>query len=175
MKELSEYIELGGCSKPHGIKGAFAFHLYNTEDSVLTKGSKVLLYPKDGSKVSKEGEEHEIASIAFGNKIIVTLKEVKDRNKVEEMIPFSIHFKKSDLPEPEEGEFYLEDLIGLKVISEATGEEVGRVSSHYDNSAQIVLVIRGKQNFEVPFIDNFVKEIDLEAGTVQIVVPEMIG
>ena len=175
QSKTEEYIELGGCSKPHGIKGAFAFHLYNTEDSVLSKGSKILLYPKDGSKVSKDGEEHEIASIAFGNKVIVTLKDVKDRNKVEDMLPFSIHYKKADLPETEEGEFYLEDLVGLKVIDENSGKEVGRVSSHYDNSAQIVLVIRGSINFEVPFIDNFVKEVDIEAGTVHVIVPEMIG
>ena len=91
------------------------------------------------------------------------------------MLPFSIHFKKSDLPEPEEGEFYLQELIGLKVIDENNGKEVGRVSDYYDNTAQIILIIRGEINLEVPFIDNFVKEIDLEAGIVNIVIPQMIG
>jgi 16S rRNA processing protein RimM len=175
MLSKEEYIELGGCSKPHGIKGAFAFHLYNVEDSVLVKGAKVLLFPKDGSKISQDGEEREISSISFGNKVIVTLKGVSDRNLVEDMLPFSIHFKKSNLPEVEEGEFYIEELMGLKVIDENSGEEVGRVSTHYDNTAQIILVVRGSLNFEVPFIENFVKEIDIEAGTVNMVIPEMIG
>ncbi|MFT6069376.1 MAG: 16S rRNA processing protein RimM [Bacteriovoracaceae bacterium] len=170
-----EYIELGRCSKPHGIKGAFAFHLYNTEDSVLKKGSKVYLIPKDGSKLPVEGQEFQISQISFGNKVITFLKEVTDRNKVEEMLPFDIYFKRSDLPEVGEDEFYLDDLIGLSILDAKTGEKVGKISSFYDNSAQIILEIRGEQNIEIPMIDNFVVETNIEEGFMKINVPEYLG
>lgn len=173
--DKSEYIEMGGCSKPHGIKGAFSFHLYNTEDSVLRKGSKIYLMPKDGSSISKNGEEFEISTIAFGNKVIATLKNVDNRNIVEEMLPFSIFYKKSNLPKTDENEFYLEQLVGLEAIDFVTGEKVGRITDYYDNTAQLILVIKGKENFEIPMIDNFVKEIMIEEGKINIVVPKYLG
>lgn len=170
-----EYIQLGKCSKPHGIKGAFAFHLFNQEDSALKKGSKVFLLPREGSKLTSEGEEFEVSQISFGNKVIVFLKEVTDRNKTEEMLPFEIYFKKLDLPEIDEDEFYLDDLIGITAIDSSTGKKIGKVSSFYDNSAQIVLVISGEKEIEIPMIDNFVKETNIEEGFIKIVVPEYIG
>jgi 16S rRNA processing protein RimM len=170
-----EYIQLGKCSKPHGIKGAFAFHLFNQEDSALEKGSKVYLLPREGSKLIAEGEEFEVSKISFGNKVIAFLKEVTDRNKTEDMLPFEIYFKKSDLPEIDEDEFYLDDLVGLSVIDSETNENVGTVSSFYDNTAQVILVIRGDKDIEIPMIDNFVKETNIEEGFIKIVVPEYIG
>ncbi len=170
-----EYIELGRCSKPHGIKGAFALHLYNPEDSTLQKGSKVYLIPKEGSKLQAEGQEFEISQISFGNKVITFFKEVNDRNKVEEILPFDIYFKKSDLPEIGEDEFYLDDLIGLSVIDAKTDLKIGKISSFYDNTAQIILEIRGDQNIEIPMIDNFVVETNIEEGFMKINVPEYLG
>lgn len=176
MKNKNDkYIELGGCSKPHGIKGGFAFHLYNSDSSVLKKGSKVLLTPNSGSKLGEDGEEFEISTISFGNKVIVYLKGIADRNRVEAIIPFTIFFKNEDLPKLEEDEFYLKDLIGLDVINELTGEKVGKIESHYDNTAHIVLVIRGEFELEIPLIDNFVKEVNVEEGMIKIIVPEVIG
>jgi len=176
MKNKNEkYIELGGCSKPHGIKGAFSFHLYNRENSVLVKGAKVLLTPGSGSRLPKEGREYEILKISFGNKVIVFLKEIDNRNQVEEILPFSIYYKQADLPEVNDDEYYIRDLIGLEVIDELTNKKIGKISEYYDNSAQIVLVIQGDENFEVPLIDNFVKEIDIKTNTIRILVPQMIG
>src|SRR5690606_22787869 len=102
------------------------------------------------------------------------LKGVDDRNLSEAMVPFSIHILKSDLPELEEGEVYLNDLIGLDAIHIETKQKIGRIIDIEDNGMQAILVIRGQMMIEVPFVDAFVGEIDLENGTVEINPPEFM-
>ncbi len=170
---MTKLIELGFCRKPHGVKGAFSFHLYNNESSVLEKGFKIQLFPlSSDSTLSKEGEEFEISSISFGNKVIATLKGVDNRNRVEEILPFSILADRSSFPETDEGEIYLSDLVGCQAIDE-DGQVVGEVVDLGFNGVQDILVIQGKEEkIEVLFIDSFVLGIDVEKREIIIKVPE---
>ena len=171
-----ELIELGFCKKPHGIKGGFSFHLFSGEESVLDKGDKIYLFPfDDKSSLPKEGGQFSISSISFGNKTIVYLKEVGNRNQVEAMIPFTIKFPKEELPDAEEGRFYIEDLIGLKVLHAETKEELGLIHKCGDNTVQTILEIKGKLNTSLPLIENFFPEINIEEGYILINPPEVVG
>jgi 16S rRNA processing protein RimM len=159
---VNDYIKMGECRKPHGLKGAMLFHLYNTEESALKEGSSLKLIPLDKiSKLPLEGKLFTIASIQFANRTIVTLDGITDRTELENILPFAIYFKRSDFKELNEGEFYFSDLIGLKVVNE-NGHEVGLVKSFYDNGAQAVLVIETKEDsIELPFVDQFFPTINL--------------
>lgn len=171
---MDKLIKFGYCSKPHGIKGAFSFHLFNTEESTLKKGSKIILKPSsETSSVAQDGEAYEIATISFGNKVIATLKDVNDRNKVEELIPFEIFVERSTLPEPDEGEVYIDDLVGLEVRN-SDGKVIGEVKGYYDNGAQTVLEISGEAAMDLPLVDHFFPEINIEDGFVIMNVPEGI-
>ncbi|OIQ16350.1 MAG: 16S rRNA processing protein RimM [Bacteriovorax sp. MedPE-SWde] len=169
-------IILGVCNKPHGIRGGFTFVLENSQDSVLSKGTSVYLFPSSpASSISSEGEEHKIEKISFGNKTIAYLKDVTDRNVTESMIPFEIKFPRDQFPEAEEGEFYIADLVGIEVLEFGTDELVGKVSDYYDNSVQTILTIRGaKQSFDIPFVENFVPKVDVEARRIWVVIPKLI-
>ncbi|MCO4752954.1 MAG: 16S rRNA processing protein RimM [Bacteriovoracaceae bacterium] len=175
MKEKEKLIHLGSCQKPHGIKGGFSAHLINAEDSSLSKGKTLLLKPKSAaSSLSKDGELFKVKSMSFGNKCILYFEEVQDRNLVEAMLPFDIFIKRVDMPEPEEGLYYLEDLVGLKVLNDKN-EEIGSVKTYFDNGAQTVLVIKKDDStIELPFIDNFFPEVDIEEGFIKMVEPEII-
>ena len=172
---MDKLIELGSCRKPHGVKGAFSFNLINQTNSSLKKGSRIVLRPlNESSSVTKDGEEFVIQSIGFGNKTIVTLKEVNDRNKVEEMLPFSIHIYRCDLPELEEDNYYLSDLIGLKVCDE-TLQYIGDVLEMSTNGIQDILRVKTKTEIiDILLIENFVKEINWEEGVITVILPELI-
>ncbi|MFX3675795.1 MAG: ribosome maturation factor RimM [bacterium] len=168
-------VELGSCSQPHGIKGAFSFRLINTKDSSLDLDSKIILFPSSPkSNIPVAGQQFEIEKISFGHKVMAYLKGITDRSVVEAMLPFTIHILKSDLPELDEDEVYLDDLIGCKAIHIETGKELGRIIGLEDNGVQAILVIRGSEAMDIPFVDAFVGEIDLEAQTVQINPPEYV-
>jgi len=177
MKNEENLIEMGICYKPHGIRGGFTFVLSNTEDSCLQKGVEITLFPaKKESSIAKDGEKFTIEKIQHGNKVIVYLKGISDRNIVESMIPFSVMIPRSFFPETEEGEFYLTDLVGLEVFDDSTGQALGKVKDFYDNTAQIILTIKGNGKvIEVPFIKQFVPEVDIENNRLTIIVPELIG
>lgn len=166
-------IELGTCKKPHGIKGEFSFHLFNSQDSILSKGSSITLVPLDKSScINPSGEVFVIDAINFGNKTICRLKGVDNRNLVEEMIPFSIQVKRSEFPDLKSGEFYLSDLIGL-VLIDAENKEVGSVENFFENGPQVILVIdyRGEK-LELPYVPSFFPEIDVPNRKLSFIPPE---
>lgn len=170
-----ELVELGKCTQPHGIKGDFTFQLLNTEDSALDMDSKIILFPLNPkSSIQPNGEEFTIQKINFGHKVMAHLKGIDDRNAVEAMIPFSIYIQKSELPELDDGEVYLDDLIGLDAIHIESKEKIGRVIRIEDNGMQAILVIRGTQSFDIPFVEAFVGDVDLDAGTIEINPPEYV-
>jgi 16S rRNA processing protein RimM len=69
------------------------------------------------------------------------------------------------LPEPDEGEYYWRDLIGLKVETEQ-GIALGVVDYLLETGANDVLVVKdGDKERLIPFLQGqFVKNINLESG-----------
>jgi 16S rRNA processing protein RimM len=173
----TEYVEMGACSKPHGIKGELIFNLINREDSSIRKGIKILLKPKSvESSLSDKGEEFIVESIRFGNKTIVRLKDVADRNKVESLIPFSIWIDRKDFAELDSDEVFLADLINLYVF-DSEDNKIGIIENYYDNGAQPVLVIllddkSGDQDrVELPFVPAFFPDVNLEEKKIIMINP----
>ena len=178
MSDTVNLIELGFCVKPHGTKGGFTFHLHNDGRSLLENNSKIFLYPKSGqSSLPSEGVGFEIRDISFGNKVIVYLKDINDRNEVESMIPFIIKVDRNDFPEIEgDDEFYVSDMVGLDVKNHENGEVIGTISDFYENGAQVVFVIKGKgQNLDLPFVDSFFPVVDIAGGFVEIIIPVVVN
>ena len=164
MSEKENYIEMGFCTKPHGIKGEFQFHLHNLENSSLKKKSIIRLTPSDSkSSISKDGASFKIKNIQFGNKVICSLEGVDNRNLVEEMIPFTFFISRDQFIETDDDEVFLSDLIGMIVINESN-EEIGVVDNYYDNGAQTVLVVKmiKGEKVELPFVEAFFPELDIE-------------
>jgi len=175
MIEEKKKVELGFCHKVHGIKGAFTFVLYNTEDSVLREGLELFLTPKNSnSSLPSEGEVFKIEKVSFGNKVICYLSGISDRNKAEEIIPFTIRVDRDHFPQASEDEVYLTDLIGFTVIDEV-GKKVGQVSGITTNGVQDILEVKGReQKLDVLFIDQFVINVNLEDLEITIKTPEEI-
>ena len=172
----SENIHIGHCTTPHGIKGEFSFVLYNPEDSVLSNGALISLLPRStSSSVPRDGKDYKIKKISIGNKAIVTLEGVFDRNTVEAMVPFDIYFDRKNFPETEDDEYYLNDLLGLVVFDFLTKKLIGRVLDFYENGAQVVLKIKTESDIlEILFIDQYVPVVDIDNGRIEIIIPEMI-
>ena len=173
---MRDYLYLGQCTKPHGIKGGFHFRLENEEDSGLSVGMEILLTPKSGnSSLPKEGKIYRLSQLSFGHKVMAYLEGVEDRNRVEEMLPFEIFADRDHLPELAEDEFFLSDLIGLQAFETETERALGKVEDFYENGAQVILKVgRDSQAHEIPYVEHFVKELDLQARKIWVLVPEVM-
>ena len=74
---------------------------------------------------------------------------------------------RSMLPAANPGEFYQSDLLGLKVVNDC-GEEMGHVAEVFSNGAHEVLRVDGAGGERLlPFVDAFVREVDMDAGVVR--------
>jgi 16S rRNA processing protein RimM len=172
----STNIHIGHCTVPHGIKGEFSFVLYSAEESTLDSGMTVTLTPRSSeSSIPQDGKEFVVKTLRIGNKAIATLEGVNDRNTVEAMIPFDIYLSREDLPETEDDEYYVNDLLGLEVYHFYTKNLIGRVMDFYENGAQIVLKIKTeKEIIEVLFLSQFVPVVEIEKNRMEIIPPVMI-
>jgi 16S rRNA processing protein RimM len=65
----------------------------------------------------------------------------------------------------EEGEYFIADLTGLKVIHADTGEQLGTVKEVINRGASDLYVIRTKTGEGmIPAVEEFVDRVDPEAG-----------
>ncbi len=169
-------VEMGYCTKPHGIKGSFQFILHNGQSENIKKGTIVTLVPSGPkSKISKDGEEFKIHSIQIGNKAIVNLVGVADRNRVEDMVPFKVLMDRSLFADTGDDEYYLSDLISIKVFS-TEDEHIGEVKDFYENGEQIVLMIKrlNGEITELPYVEAFFPTVDIDNNKIVMVIPEEI-
>ena len=60
----------------------------------------------------------------------------------------------------------IEDLIDLDVI--ADGKTIGKVLKIVDTKAHRIIVISGIKNYMVPYVDEYIKNIDLNNKTITI-------
>ena len=79
---------------------------------------------------------------------------------------------RGELDAPEEGEFYVADLVGLTAVNDAGGV-IGTVTDTFETAAHEVLVVREQnEDLYVPFTLEHVPEVDLKARQVVIRRPE---
>ena len=159
----SNEVLIGKVVGVHGIKGEVKV---KSESDIFERQieatSEVSLYR--GTK----RERLEIEEIKpYKDIYIVKFKGIEDRNAAEERIGGELFVGKEEQVPLEEGEFYYHQLIGLKVVDES-GREVGTVKSVFEQPASHILEVETPEGktILIPFIDQFVKEVDLKKGEV---------
>ena len=161
-----EKVLIGKVGSPVGIKGEFRVNLYSQDSGNLKEG-KVLLLERADKSVSGAIEKVRYQK----DKPVVRLKGVEDRNAAEDIRGMDVSIYAEDLEELPEGEHYVRDLIGCRVVDIAQdGAEIGVLEDVIQNTAQSILDVRtadGK-NVLIPAVDAFLRSIDEEAGVIEV-------
>lgn len=169
------WIEIARADRPHGVKGAVTVKFHDHDYAFLEQSDSILLIPaNEKSSLNPRGETFEVEKIVYGHKVMLYLSGVDSRDQIESLLPFFIHFPKEELPELEDGQLYDHQIKGLKVIDQASEIELGEICEVYDNGAQKVVTISGATTFDLPWVDAFIKDIDLEKKIVRITKPHFI-
>jgi 16S rRNA processing protein RimM len=160
------YVELGKLVGVWGVKGWVKLHSYTRNRADIGQ-YKTWYLQKPGSK----GDPTPIEVLNCreqGQGMVAQFDDVNDRDQAMAMSGQVIFVKQSDLPKLPDGEFYWQQLIGLTVKNETV--TIGKVSSILETGANDVLVcknaVEGKADVLIPYNDDVVLEIELEAGTV---------
>lgn len=102
-----------------------------------------------------------------GQSLLASLQGVSDRDAAEALRGMEIAVARAQLPPPEEGEYYWDQLIGLEVVN-LQGQTLGRVEGLLETGANDVLRIRGDREYLVPFVSALVPTVDLAARRIEV-------
>lgn len=92
---------------------------------------------------------------------LVHFKGIDRVEEAELMVGKPVFFNKKDV-DLEDGQFFIDDIIGLQVEDIDTGEIYGKVTNVIPTGANDVFEVKGDRLLLVPKIDDVVKEINLE-------------
>lgn len=160
-----EKILVAKIGSPMGIKGFVKIHSF-TEPK-----DNVFLYPLyiEEKLIKIETWKHS------GKNLIAKFANTTTRNHAELLVGKELYTDKSVFKELEEGEYYVNDLIGLKVLDEEKNL-VGKVSNFFNINNQNIIEIKKNDNKELDLIFNKenIKDIDIQNGFIIVCLPEIV-
>lgn len=158
-------ILIGEISTVHGIKGLVKVRSF-VEDETLFEGK--VFTEETGSKTIKL-----IIKNALKGDWLAEANGITDRNEAEKLRGTQLYVDRDALPEAEDGEYYIEDLKGMKVVDE-NGKEIGTVLSIENFGASDLIDIKPATgaSFYLPFTDDV--EVDADIGIIKVTMPEIV-
>ena len=156
-------IALGLILRPRGLSGELVVRPYRKDTRSFRKGLSVVL-------VGEKSELHSTIENATraGRNFAIKLTGIDDRQTALEFRNFELSCRFEQLPKQESDEFYVFDLVGLKVVG-SQDEEIGSVSEILEMPAADMIVVETEtDSILVPFARRFIDSISLERKTIKV-------
>lgn len=156
--KIDEMLRIGVVTKPHGLQGEVKVYPTTSDPERFRDCDEVYLVTK------KELLTLHVTGVKYFKKqVILRFKEFQRLEDVENLRSCDLMVTREDAIELEEGEYFLYDVPGCQVISDA-GEEIGEVTDVIETGANPVFQIRTKDGKEVlfPVIDDCILSVDID-------------
>lgn len=152
-------IMVGEFGRPHGVRGLLRLRAFTADPAAITAYGP--LSDEAGTRQFR---------LTLKGPDLVAVEGVSDRDAAQRLTGTKLFVAREALPPTEEEEFYLADLIGLRVVTE-TGELLGTVRAVEDHGGGAFLVVEGRQEMLLPFTRQVVPVVDIAAGQLVVVPP----
>lgn len=149
----------------HGVRGHVKLKTFTEQpDSVTAYGP---LFDEAGER---RFAIRLVSAIKDG--VVVEIDGIKDRNAAERLRGTRLYVPRSALPEPDEEEFYYEDLVGLEARDRA-GQVLGRVAAVMDFGGGDIIEVATADGatLSLPFTRAVVPVVDVAGGHVVVEPP----
>lgn len=161
-----DYFRIGVITEPHGIKGEVKI-FPTTDDVGRIKKLKEIILENGKEKTILHPESMKLQK----QFVIVKFEEFNDRNEVEKLRKKELFVTRENAVKLNKDEYYIADLIGLKVIDDSN-TEIGVVADVFETGANDVYEI-DKTNGEklyLPAIKECILEVNIADGYVKVYV-----
>ncbi len=159
---ILKYIEVGQIVGTHGIKGEIRFNPWCDSPEFLKK-FKTLYFDNLGQKSVKVN-----GCRVHGNVALLKLDGIETVDRASAMRGTTLFMKREDA-ELDEGKYYVQELIGCKVVDVDTGKEYGTISAVSATGANDVWHIKsGDKEYLIPAIPDVLDTIDVENEIIKI-------
>jgi 16S rRNA processing protein RimM len=142
-----ELVNVGRVGKPHGLEGAFVVEEASDEPERYAVGTALHVGGKRATIIESK---------RAGGRPVIRLDRDVPRGA-------ALEVDRAELPPPDEGEYYVFQLVGLDVEEEG-GRRLGKVMEVAPGPANDVLELEG--GVALPLVDACVQEVDLAAGRI---------
>ena len=159
--DQKDLIVVGALAGAHDVRGDVRVKSFTAEPEALFGFGPLL---DEAGKPVLEAKAVRTAKDHF----IVTPKAPLQREEWDAMKGTRLHVPRSALPEPDEDEIYVDDLVGLAVV-DTDGAPLGKVKAVQNFGAGDLLEIApagGGSAVYIPFTEEDVPELDVAAGRV---------
>ncbi|MCX6030652.1 MAG: ribosome maturation factor RimM [Chloroflexi bacterium] len=161
------YLAIGAIVGVHGIRGEVKVSLMTDFPERFRRGAKV--YLGSGNEVAPVEIE---AARPHKDFMLVKFKSVPDRNAAELLREQMVLIPEAEAMPLGEHENYAHDLIGLAVET-ADGRILGRLVEMLFTKANDVYVVQGDAGeVLIPALRDVVRQVDLAAGKMVVMLPE---
>lgn len=165
------YLAVGRIVAPHGIRGELKVEILTDDPDRFGLLELVYLGREDEEPVPWELVSYRLHK----NQVLLQLKGCNDRAMAETMRGIFVQVPREEAIPLKDGEYYEYQIIGLEVKT-VSGELLGRVIEILYTGANDVYVVRdddpSHREILIPVLDDIVLEIDLEAGSMVVELPE---
>lgn len=168
MNGPSEFITLARVVKTQGRHAEVAVELHSDIPDRLHPGLQLFALAHDGSRRKLTIED------AWPHKDYVVLKfaGVDSISGAETLVGCELQVPRGERAQLEEGAAYVSDLVGCTLADR--GKEVGVICDvrFGAGEAPLLVVGSGKSEWEIPFAQEFLVRVDLEARRIEMNLPE---
>jgi 16S rRNA processing protein RimM len=168
VTQSQDWIVIGKISSAHGVRGEVKAQLFLDDPEFLIGVESLFLEGRPGRQ--KIG----IKRLRLNrSQAIISIEGINDRTEAERLRGREISIPGEWLPELEEDEYYVAQIIGLTVET-IEGEVLGEVAEVIFTGANEVYVIRGGPRGEIllPAIESVVEAVEVQQGRMRVAVPE---
>lgn len=162
-----DLLSIGRVARAHGLKGELRVELYFDGSDALSVVDALWLSP--AGEVPQAARRHLIESArAVPKAYLVKLEGVVERDGAEALRGSTVWVARSALPATGDGEYYLVDLIGAKVIGpEGELGTVTQIATHPTVDALVITTTDGR-TLEQPLVPEWISRVSVGEKRVEL-------
>ena len=159
--DTDDRVVVATIGAPHGVRGEVRLKPWTDDPLAIRDYAPLTL--ADGRALTL------LSARAQKNMLVCRFGELRNREDAAALTNHDLLAPRSAMPEPEEDEFFLDDLIGMKAV-DANGAAHGEVIAVHDFGAGDILELKPERGRSVmiPFSEAAVPAIDVDAGTLTV-------
>jgi 16S rRNA processing protein RimM len=156
-------------SRSRGNRGEVAAKDLSDGNERFTEGSRFWLKNPSGGRTEAVLE----SSWYHQGRLILKFAGVDSIGDAELLRGSEVQIPRSELGPPPEGEFYLDDLIGTRIVEAGSGREIGEVADVIEGGGAMLLQVRSAgREILIPFAKHICVEINPENGVIRVQLPD---
>lgn len=161
---MNDFIAIGNIRTSHGVKGLLKVRSYSGETDHFFELEEVTLKDRRGREKRFDVER----CLLNGKELLMKLKGIDSREAGKFYANWEVWVPREKAAPLDEGEFYYADLLGSRLYhGDVT---LGRVVNVCDGGGGTLIQVERPEGekFFVPFRKEFIGEVDIESGAIEL-------